>query len=228
MAAAVAAALGAVWAIAAPPLGAEELGAALRRLAETHRFDIEGLDRTRGEEARDTQGEISRQIETLLAEFNYTIERGPGGGVSRIAILGRKRHIAPPPDHAAVATARRGRHHLVEAVVQGNNPVQLALPLIVDTGASNVVLPESLMTPLGFRADELEVARFQTANKSVQGKIGVLRSVVVGGMAASDVRVAFIEDGLLDGAKLLGMSYLARFRLTIDDKNDQILLTRTR
>ena len=112
--------------------------------------------------------------------------------------------------------------------LQATAPAPLTLPLILDTGASMVVLPSSMMAQLGFRAAELQVARMQTANKTVEGRVGVLRSVTVGGMAASDVRVAFVDDGLLNGAMLLGMSYLEHFRITIDDKNDQILLTRTR
>jgi aspartyl protease family protein len=210
------------------PAAAEPLDVALDRLARTYGFAVDGLDRVRNAEARDAHGALSSQIETLLADFNYTVELSLGGGIARIAVLGPKRHVAPPPDHAAVATLRRGRHHVVEAAVRGNAGTPLTLPLIVDTGASMVVLPVSLMVPLGFRTGDLETAQLQTANKSVEGRIGMLRSVAVGGMSASEVRVAFIEDSLLDGAMLLGMSYLARFRLTIDDRNDQILLTRTR
>jgi clan AA aspartic protease (TIGR02281 family) len=215
-------------AFAMAPAAAEDLDAALQRLGRSHGFAVVGLDRLRGAEAREVQGEISSRIEALLADFNYAIERGPNGEIARVAVLGRKRHIAPPPDHATVATTRRGRHHVVEALVRGNAAAPLALPLMVDTGASMVVLPASLMAPLGFRADELKIATMQTANQPVEGRVGVLRSVSVGGMAASEVRVAFIEDPLLDGAMLLGMSYLAHFRFTIDDKSDRILLTRTR
>jgi aspartyl protease family protein len=212
----------------APPAAAESLDAALRRLAEANGFAVEGLERVRGEEAREARGDPLRQIETLLTDFNHTIERAPGGGIVRLAILGRKRQIAPPPDQVSVATLRRGRHHVVEAVVRGKGGAALTVPLIVDTGASMVVLPASLIAPLGFRPEDLETARMQTANRTVEGRVGMLRSVAVGGMAASDVHVAFIDDALLDGAMLLGMSYLSRFRLTIDDRNDLILLTRPR
>jgi aspartyl protease family protein len=207
---------------------AEALDAALRRLAEAHGFAIEGLDRVRDAEARDARGDLLDRIEAMLADFNHTIVRTPDGGIARLAILGRKRHVAPPPDNVAVATFRRGRHHVVEAVIRGNGAGTLTLPLIVDTGASMVVLPASMMATLGFRAGDLEVVAMQTANRTVQGRVGMLRSVAVGGMAASDVHVAFIDDPLLDGAMLLGMSYLSRFRLTIDDTKNQILLTRTR
>ena len=41
-----------------------------------------------------------------------------------------------------------------------------------------------------------------------------------------NVAVAFIDDARLNGNLLLGMSFLRRFRVTLDDDNNQLILTR--
>lgn len=41
-----------------------------------------------------------------------------------------------------------------------------------------------------------------------------------------DVTVTFLEDKRLKGARLLGMSFLQRFRMTIDDAKNRIILTK--
>ena len=96
---------------------------------------------------------------------------------------------------------------------------------MVDTGASTVVLPKSMIGQLGFAVDELRDGWTQTANGRVRVKTGTLRSVAVGSAMAQDVTVTFLEDKRLNGARLLGMSFLQRFRMTIDDANNRIILT---
>ena len=65
----------------------------------------------------------------------------------------------------------------------------------------------------------------QTANGRVRAKTGTLHSVAVGNATARDVTVTFLEDKRLNGSRLLGMSFLQRFRMTIDDANSRIILT---
>ena len=57
-------------------------------------------------------------------------------------------------------------------------------------------------------------------------KRGWLQAIKVGRPTEDRVAVAFIEDDKLGSHALLGMSFLNRFRLTIDDRNDRTLLMR--
>jgi aspartyl protease family protein len=54
--------------------------------------------------------------------------------------------------------------------------------------------------------------------------MGRLRSVQVGNARAEDVRVAFMQNRRLGDVLLLGMSFLERFRLTLDDARDEMIL----
>jgi aspartyl protease family protein len=56
------------------------------------------------------------------------------------------------------------------------------------------------------------------------GKLGKLGSVRVGDVVSEGVAVTFLPDDRLGGNKLLGMSFLGRFQVTIDDTNRQIIL----
>jgi len=95
---------------------------------------------------------------------------------------------------------------------------------MVDTGASTVVLPKSMIGRLGFTQGELREGWTQTANGRVRTRMGTLRSVDVGSASAQGVTVTFLVNNRLSGAKLPGMSFLQRFRMTIDDANNRIIL----
>ena len=100
--------------------------------------------------------------------------------------------------------------------------------MIVDTGASTIVLPSSLIARLGFDPDALASGIMETANRRVPGKKAVLASAEIGEAVERDVAVTFIDDSRLGGTMLLGMSFLGRFRMTIDDADNRITLSRSR
>ncbi len=56
----------------------------------------------------------------------------------------------------------------------------------------------------------------------------MLTSVEFGQAVERDVAVTFIDDSRLRGTMLLGMSFLGRYRLTIDDADNRITLSRSR
>jgi len=103
-----------------------------------------------------------------------------------------------------------------EAVVQES--------MLIDTGADRVVLPVSLMAALGLEPEELEQEQVQTANGVVEASIASLEAIWVGSKRIADVEVAFIDDQRLGGTALLGMSFLGRFNMTIDDAKNQLTL----
>ena len=86
------------------------------------------------------------------------------------------------------------------------------------------MLPNSLIEPLGFERQGLVEQEVQTANGTVPALRGLLTMVDVGGAVVNDVAVMFLPDEHLGDQKLLGMSFLERFRLTIDDAKNEVVL----
>lgn len=131
-----------------------------------------------------------------------------------------------------VQTRRHGSHHVVEAQISGPGGNIVEVTLLVDTGATMVVLPASMMETLGYNEFQLRTGLVQTARGRSKVKIGELHTIEVGGpenpAAAEDVEVAFVRDSHLGSMGLLGMSFLGNFRVTLDDRNDQIVLTASR
>ena len=209
----------------------------LRELAQSEGFEIRGLGLITRDPARQAVGDLRHRIKRLLAGYNYVLIENEAGGIDKLIILARGKAQASYPEAPVIGSVtlpgehvipakRRGAHQLVEAVLTGPGQSSLPVSLMVDTGASTVVLPRSLMGRLGFTADALRDGWTQTANGRVRAKVGVLRSVAVGTATAENVSVTFLDDKRLNGTRLLGMSFLQRFRMTIDDANSRIILTR--
>ena len=211
---------------AAPPDA--NLRAQIAALGKAHGFRIVGAQRIGQAAPVEATGTLEDRIRLLLAGYNFAIVRGPAGGIAAVHIAGAK---GPPPELSAkisVKTYRRGASHFLDAVIMGQRPERRRLRLMVDTGASKVILPMSMIEPLGFRDDDLSDATLQTANGEISGKVGTLRSVEIGGAFQRDVAVAFVDDAGLGDNKLLGMSVLSRYIITIDDTANLITLEQTR
>ncbi len=121
-------------------------------------------------------------------------------------------------------TTRKGSQHLVEATLVGPTGAWRKLPLIVDTGATNVVLPRSMASELGFGDADLSEGTAETAGGRVKARAGWLASVSVGQAKVQDVAVTFIDDEQIGDKALLGKSFLNHFRLTIEESGDRIIL----
>lgn len=205
--------------------GQDNLRGELEALAAQSGFVIEGLDWVGSEPARNVAGPPAERLRVLLREYNYLVVHGPSGALQKVRISSRRTEAARgAADGAYVGTVRVGSHHQVEALLVGPNGSGETVPLIVDTGASTLVLPESMIPELGFTPADLREAESQAAGGKVPVKLGVLRSVRVGTVSAADVPVSFIADRRLGGTKLLGMSFLQRFRITIDDERNELIL----
>ncbi len=197
----------------------------IEELAAREKFEVLGLDAVEGAAVEDAAGDLGRRLQGLLRGYNYMLLYGKSGAPRALRILGPQ----PPPSQVpsprhAVPTARQGLHHLVEAELTGPTGARRRVTLIVDTGATTVVLPRSLIAPLGFDEGALRDGWSETANGRVAIKSGRLQSVRVGTATAHDIAVAFIADDRLGAKRLLGMSFLGRFRVTLDNTEDQIIL----
>jgi aspartyl protease family protein len=206
------------------PLRADTLRSQLESLAKQNGILLEGLDRLGAAPARQAEGDAAQRIKALLSDYNFMIV-GQGGRIERLAITSPKQFAPRPQSGGAVKTQRLGMHHQVGMVVlNGPNNVEIRTSLLVDTGATTVVLPASMIGPLGFRPEDLQAGASQTAGGAVQVKTGLLKSVKVGDVVAENVPVSFIADQRLGGARLLGMSFLNRFRFSLDDASNELLL----
>lgn len=139
---------------------------------------------------------------------------------------------ATGPKTLTLKTSRFGPHHIVRAALVGPNGRTQLVSLIVDTGATDVVLPESMIEKLGFRDSELTETGIQTANGVTSAQRGLLRSLELGGPDHSDViqrvPVMFMSDDDTGGYALIGMSVLGRYSMTIEDDEDRIILVKRR
>jgi aspartyl protease family protein len=112
----------------------------------------------------------------------------------------------------------KGGHFVIEAEVNG-----VALRLLVDTGASDVVLNPADARRLGFDVASLNYSRrYRTANGIVFGAPVLLNRVRIGPIALDDVRASVNRADM--ARSLLGMSFLGR--LSGFEVSDDILTLR--
>jgi aspartyl protease family protein len=219
-----------LWALAgpisAPLLAAEDgLGTQLEALATAEGIVIGGLDRVGDGPAKATGGgDLAARIAALLAGYNYVLIHDGTGGIAQVRISGPRLTRDAAVQRHAVPAERRGAHRQVEAKLSGPRGASRTVTLMVDTGAATLVLPDSMIASLGFRAHELSDSSAQTANGRVPVKLGRLASARVGTAIEREVAVSFIADDKIGDLALLGMSFLNRYHMTIDAESDQIIL----
>ncbi len=136
------------------------------------------------------------------------------------AIDGQTRPEASPiaGDRPAVLIEReRGGHYSARGEINGH-PVLF----MVDTGASNVSIPQRVARRIGL--DSSRAQRSRTANGDVVTYAVRLDSVSIGGLEAHNVSGSILPN--LDGeAVLLGMSYLSRFSVSMQG-NEMLIQAR--
>jgi aspartyl protease family protein len=235
-------------ALAAGPALADPVDVAqeLERLMAVHGFTMktQDLEATREAQGRAEGEDLLPRLKLLLERFDHIIVQRPGGGVDRVLILGEKAaQSAEPPQTATetpgvedpeaevaatgdivLETQRRGASHSVALILEGNNGKRVQRVLLLDTGADYVVLPASIIPQLGIPPHALRSQPVQTANGRTDARLGKLAALWLGDRRIEGVEVAFIQDDRLGGNALLGMSLLGRFRVTIDDEHNQVVL----
>ncbi len=216
----------AALASAGPTWAADDLPGQILELADQEGFLVNGLEQVDDAPTRKVLvAEPTRQLEVLLNGYNYMLLHDAEGGIREVVILEPRPSTEELFDRYAVRTTRKGPHHVVETTLVGPGGGQATLPLTLDTGATTVVLPQSLIGPLGFAATDLRDGWSRTAGGRVPVKLGTLQSVKVGHAMAKEVAVAFLSNEDPEAEiSLLGMSFLGHFRLTIEDAKDQIIL----
>ncbi|MDO8843927.1 MAG: retropepsin-like aspartic protease [Methylicorpusculum sp.] len=212
---------------------ADNLKDQLNKLSRNQNITIKNTDIIQPAAPIKVSGSIEEQLKQLLVDYNFVQLSNSQGNIEKIIIMSVKRydHSKPvateTPDtnfDANVKTTRNGSHHLVQTELSGPNGAKIKLSLLVDTGATSIVLPASFQAKLGFNDHNLQSGISETANGRIETLHGTLKSVTVGNASAKDVEVSFIADDKLHNSGLLGMSFLGRFQLMVDDAQNQITL----
>jgi clan AA aspartic protease (TIGR02281 family) len=102
-----------------------------------------------------------------------------------------------------------------------------AIEMVVDSGASTVLLPYETAVKLGVKPgkNDPEIRMVVADGRTITGyrmKIDTLR---VGQFIAKDVECAVLGADAVNAEPLLGMSFLADFKFEIDSGNSELLLT---
>lgn len=117
----------------------------------------------------------------------------------------------------AVAASDDGHFYLMAEV--NGMPVRF----MVDTGASDIILPRGVAERLGIALDDLRYIQvFNTANGTTRAASIVLPQLTIGPSSYDDVN-AFVSEGGLD-TPLLGMSFLRRLR-SFRAEGDKLVLS---
>jgi clan AA aspartic protease (TIGR02281 family) len=121
--------------------------------------------------------------------------------------------------------SNRMGHIIVQAKINGKQ----SIPLLVDTGASTIMLSQKAAARLGLLSDPSKVmqSKGQVADGRIVDMAGVmLESVVVDNVEAKNVQAAVgtYSDVNNESEGLLGMSFLKQFKFSIDSQNGKIVL----
>lgn len=213
---------------------APDLAGQLSDLAGKHGIVIKNLSYIEPAPTILLQGDLQEQLKALLKDYNYVLLNGDNGAIEKIIISSAKNYAPRPvvainnpsddPLQFKISTTRTGPHHVVQTILAGTGDTSLEASLIVDTGASTVVLPLSQKDTLGFSDRDLHSGLSDTANGQIETLHGTLKSVRVGDAVVNDVAVSFIADNKLQNKGLLGMSFLNRFRFLFDDAKNELVL----
>lgn len=116
-----------------------------------------------------------------------------------------------------------GGTYLVDTVINGKHPKVM----ILDTGASIVLLNESTARAAGVKLDTAERAYAKVADgRIIESRRVVLDSITVGRFAIRNVECAVLPDGMVEIEALLGGSFLDNFTYTVDPNANVLTLTR--
>lgn len=192
-------------------------------LARKGDFVLEGSRNIEDGQVMLVSGDTATRITRLLADHDFVLIRDNAGRIAKVTVIGPSRPTDKAPG-AAVKTSRHGAEHYVEAILVGRGGSPRSAALMLDTGASTVVLPASMMADLGFGERNTKEVTLQTAGGLTKGRLGVLDLVRVGNAEAGSVAVSFLPDERLGGKRLLGMSFLSRFIVVIDDAANLVRL----
>ncbi len=200
----------------------DDLLSQIESLQSRMNIQIIGLEKIDIDEIIHVRGSPEQQLQQMLRSYNYIISRTKKGKIEKVVIIDKKQQNVN--DRIVLPARYEDGHFVVSLSVSGNGKFWETLDMIIDTGADLIVLPKSMIDKLGLVDGALTERKMQTANGTVDAKIGALKEVRIPGEVLNDVTVAFIDDRLLANKSLLGMSALGRYKLVIDNQSRMVTL----
>ncbi|MBW2269732.1 MAG: TIGR02281 family clan AA aspartic protease [Deltaproteobacteria bacterium] len=173
----------------------------LSQVPPAHRRSAEGA-------ARSAASESNSRVQTY------------SGGAARAAPPRRAAADSAAGQVHTIRVARAGTGMMVNVRLNG----KVTAPFLIDTGASDVLLPQAVADRLGLDTGPgRRTKRYSTANGIVEHPTVMLDSVSVGGATVKGVP-ASVSDSMSVG--LLGLSFFNHFTYNIDAANGVVTLQR--
>ena len=124
-----------------------------------------------------------------------------------------------------VGYTSEGNQVIVDAVIDNSTLVRL----VVDTGASIVVISKEVAERLGIAEEstDTDIEIIMANGAAVNAKPVILQSVKIGEAEVKNVPAAILENNVVGGADgLLGMSFLSNFVISVDTSSNKLILER--
>jgi clan AA aspartic protease (TIGR02281 family) len=99
--------------------------------------------------------------------------------------------------------------------------------LVLDTGASLVLLTKNIAKNLGLDKDTSNIELLLADGRKIKAKFTILKSVKIEDVQAQDIETAVLLEDVPDSNfkdGLLGMSFLSRFNFTVDPESGKLIL----
>lgn len=130
------------------------------------------------------------------------------------------------PSETVISTEMKNGHHFIEVAFTGPLDTRIETQLMLDTGATIIALPASMMEELDIAEEDTVPQYMRTANGAAQALISVLPLLEIGDQKIHDVDVAFLPDTRFSVTKLLGMGAIKDYKMTIDNQNETVTLVK--
>lgn len=161
------------------------------------------------------------QVPEAFREAAQASAQAPSEARGTLQRLGSGAPEAPPAAAPARRSAGGQRVYTVHVERAGTGMLvmvqlndRVSAPFLIDTGASDVLLPQTVADELGLRiGPDTRKARYHTANGVVEHPVVLLDAVELGGARVEDVP-ASVSPNMRVG--LLGLSFFNHFRYEID------------
>jgi clan AA aspartic protease (TIGR02281 family) len=161
----------------------------------------------------------------LATEDNGIVVKGAGGDTSRIGSAEQRGEDAQKNNNSISYITKKGNSYYVQVRINDT----ITLPFLLDTGASDLVIPVDVALTLMRagalnRSDFIGQRSYRIANESEEvSDVVVLRDVRVGDHMVRNVSASITQA---QGEPLLGQSFLSKFgAVTVDYKRLILVLS---
>ncbi|MEW5819459.1 MAG: TIGR02281 family clan AA aspartic protease [Cyanobacteriota bacterium] len=151
-----------------------------------------------------------------LAKQNYISDKHPKAMTSVLQSSSKK----------VVIPINQNKNAIIVPKVLINN--DLYVNFLLDTGATYTSISKATALKLGFDLDSSPKVTLKTANGIIKVPKIILKTININGLIANNVEVTVHDlPAATNVTGLLGLSFLDKFTVTIDKKNNRIIIDNT-